>query len=194
MFKQDYTPKAAKATTAGPGADLDTDNLTGFRLFEKGETLFREGERGAEAYVIKSGSVRISVVRDNTWESIGIRGPNTIIGEMAIISDMPRMATATAEAETVCIALSRWVLRQLLEKADLETRTVIEFLVNHLRDAVEPGDAAAGDAGAARRNARILEHLLRAPETAARMEKLDPFFALLCRNLLARAEKTLTLV
>ncbi len=188
MFKQDYTPKTATATIGSSGPDIDTDNLTGFRLFEKGETLFIEGKRGAEAYVIKSGSVRISVIKNNVWESIGIRGADTIVGEMAIIADMPRMATATAEEETICITLSRWVLRQLLEKADLETRTIIEFLVNYIRESAERGDAAAPDPDQVRRNLRILDHLLRTPEMVTKLEKLDPFFALLCRNLLERAQ------
>ena len=188
VFKEDYTPTSMvpdkKKTAPGP----ESDHLTGFRLFEKGEVLFKEGDRGAEAYVIKSGCVRISVIKDNIWEDRGIREAPSIIGEMAIVSDMPRMATATAEEETVCITLARVVVRRLLESADLETRAIVEFLINHIRDAdgEEPPDDET-----ARRNVGILRYLLESPETEARFETLDPFFALLCRNLVERAEKTL---
>ena len=188
VFKDDYTPKAMAPDKEKTAPDSESGHLTGFRLFEKGEVLFNEGDRGAEAYVIKSGSVRISVTKDNVWEDRGIREAPSIIGEMAIVSDMPRMATATAEEETVCITLSRAVMRRLLESVDLETRTIIEFLINHIRDADggEPPDDEP-----ARRNVLILRHLLESPETGARFETLDPFFALFCRNLVERAEKTL---
>ena len=188
VFKDDYRPKSMTPDKEKTASDPESDQLTGFRLFEKGEVLFKEGDRGAEAYVIKSGRVRISVIKDNVWEDHGIREAPSIIGEMAIVSDMPRMATATAEEETVCITLARVVMRRLLESADLETRTIVEFLINHIRDAdgEEPPDDEQ-----ARRNVGILRYLLESPETEARFKTLDPFFALLCRNLVERAEKTL---
>ena len=188
VFKDGYTPKAMAPDKLKTAPDPESDHLADFRLFEKGEVLFKEGDRGAEAYVIKSGCVRISVVKDNVREDHGIREAPSIIGEMAIVSDMPRMATATAEEETVCIALSRAVMRRLLESVDLETRAIVEFLINHIRDADE---GEPPDDEPARRNVRILKHLLESPETEARFKTLDPFFALLCRNLLERAEKTL---
>ena len=187
VFKDDYTPKTMTPDKKKTALDPESDHLTSFRLFERGEVLFKEGDRGAEAYVIKSGCVQISVVKDNIWEDRGFREAPSIIGEMAIISDMPRMATAIAEEETVCIALSRAVMRKLLESVDLETRAIVEFLIDHIRDADrgEPPDDEP-----ARRNVRILKHLLDSPETKARFETLDPFFALLCQNLVERAEKT----
>ena len=188
VFKDDYTPKSMTPDKKKTASDLESNQLTGFRLFEKGEVLFNEGDRGAEAYIIKSGRVSISVVKDNVWESRGFREAPSIIGEMAIVSDMPRMATAIAEEETICITLSRAVVRQLLGSADLETRTIVEFLINHIRDA--DGEELPDD-GLARRNIGILRHLLESPETEARFETLDPFFALLCRTLVERAEKTL---
>jgi len=168
--------------------DSGSDLLTGLRLFKKGEVLFNEGDRGAEAYVIKSGRIKISVLKNNVWEDRGIREAPSIIGEMAIVSDMPRMATATAEEETICITLSRAVMRWLLESLDLETRAIVEFLINHIRDA--DGDEPPDDE-LARRNVLILKHLLESPETEARFKALDPVIGLLCRNLADRAEKTL---
>ena len=187
VFRDDYKPKSRTPDKEKTAPDPESDHLTSFRLFERGEILFKEGDRGAEAYVIKSGCVQISVVKDNIWEDRGFRVAPSIIGEMVIISDMPRMASATAEEETVCIALSRAVMRKLLESVDLETRTIVEFLINHIRDA-DGGDPP--DDEPAQRNVRILKHLLESPETKARFETLDPFFALLCRNLVERAEKT----
>ena len=187
VFKDYYTPKSMTPDKEKAAPDTDSELLISFRLFEKGEVLFKEGERGAEAYVIKSGSVRISIVKDNIWEDHGLRNAPSIIGEMAIVSDMPRMASAIAEEETVCIVLSRAVMHRLLESLNLETRAIVEFLINHIRDA---GIGGAPDDEPAQRNARILKHLLGSAKTKVQFETLDPFIALLCRNLVERVEKT----
>ncbi len=183
MFRSDYTPKSMRPDK-DKAAEPTSDHLASFRLFEKGEELFHEGERGGEAYLIKSGRVRITQEKDGTTQDLGIREPNAIIGEISIISDMGRMGTATAEEETVCIALSRAVFRRMLEDLDLETRVVIEFLADYIRSADE-GEPA--DHELARRHHRILEYIVDNPETDSKIARLEPFFALLCRSLIERA-------
>jgi CRP/FNR family transcriptional regulator, cyclic AMP receptor protein len=62
-----------------------------------GTVLVREGEPGKEMYVIQSGKVRIwKKVRD-VEKVLAILGPGEFFGEMAIISNKPRNASATVE-------------------------------------------------------------------------------------------------
>lgn len=157
------------------------DHLARFRLFEAGEVLFKEGDRGGEAYVIKAGKVRIT---HSPSRELGSIGPGQIIGEMAVISDMERMATATAVEETVCVALSRLAMRRMMESVDLEMRTIIEFLVDHIRNSTEGHSI---DVEEARRNRRILEILMENPDTQTKLALQEPFFRMLCNSLLARA-------
>lgn len=66
------------------------------RSFPAGQVLFREGEPGAEMYVIQSGRVRISKVFPSGERTLAVVGPGEFFGEMAILNDKPRTATATA--------------------------------------------------------------------------------------------------
>jgi len=158
------------------------DHLARFRLFEAGEVIFSEGERGGEAYVIKSGKVSIT---QSPSRHLGAIGPGQIIGEMAVISDMERIATATATEETVCVALSRLAMRRMMDSVDLEMRTIIEFLVDYIRDRTE---GVHVDDEEARRNRRILEILMESPDTQTKLALQEPFFRMLCNSLVERAK------
>jgi len=175
-------PPVTRTKQGEDGAQVD--HLARFRLFEAGEILFEEGGRGGEAYIIKSGKVRISHA---SARELGVTGPGQIIGEMAVISDMERIATATAVEETVCVALSRQAMRRMMESVDLEMRTIIEFLVDYIRDSIEGHEL---DHEEARRNRRILEILMENPDTQTKLALQEPFFRMLCNSLLARADKT----
>lgn len=159
------------------------DHLAHFRLFEVGEVIFEKGARGGEAFVIKSGSVKIEY---SPSQKLGTIGPGQIIGEMAVISDMERMATATAAEETVCVALSRQAMRMMMDSVDLEMRTIIEFLVDYIRDKTEGTFVNHEEA---RRNHRILEVLMDNSDTQSKLALQEPFFRMLCNSLLERAKQ-----
>jgi CRP-like cAMP-binding protein len=57
-----------------------------------GKVLMRQGELGAEMFIIAGG--RVAVERDG--RSIAERGPGEIFGEIALLSEVPRTATVTA--------------------------------------------------------------------------------------------------
>ncbi len=76
-------------------------------LFEKlgksaaaGEVLFRDGEAGEVMYVIRQGRVRIVTEvevegpKKKVRKQLAILGPGDFFGEMAILNDKPRTATA----------------------------------------------------------------------------------------------------
>lgn len=168
--------------------DLDMGELCDFRLYDKGESLFHEGDRGAEAYVIKSGAVSVTRTRANGEQEVGVVKAGGIVGEMAVISDMPRIATATALEETLCVVLSRRAVQIMMARTDFETRTLIDFLIARVQ---EDAQGEAVDKDELRRNHRILELLLNSPEQLDKLNKMEPFFVLLCNSLLERARKVL---
>jgi len=59
---------------------------------EPGETLFREGDEGDRAFVVRSGAVNLSM----KGRPISIIGESQIFGEMALLDDRTRSATAIA--------------------------------------------------------------------------------------------------
>ena len=66
--------------------------------FAAGERLFAQGDYGDAAYVILSGEVDIVVSTEERSVRVARLGQHDFVGEMAILCDVPR--TATAEATT----------------------------------------------------------------------------------------------
>jgi CRP-like cAMP-binding protein len=65
--------------------------------FPKGTVLFREGETGKEMFVLQSGRVVITKTVRDTEKTLAVLGPGEFFGEMALISNKPRNATAVVE-------------------------------------------------------------------------------------------------
>jgi len=71
------------------------------RLFErfgkevpKGTILFRENDPGQEMYIIQTGKVRISKKVREIEKTLAIMGKGDFFGEMSILNNKPRSATA----------------------------------------------------------------------------------------------------
>lgn len=75
--------------------------------FKEGDIIFCEFEPGEEMYVIKEGKVRITKIQNNKEKTIDIIGPGEIFGEMALIDNDKRTATAIAETDVVLIRVDR---------------------------------------------------------------------------------------
>jgi len=65
--------------------------------FPKGTVLFREGETGKEMFVLQAGRVVITKTVRDTEKTLAVLGPGEFFGEMALISNKPRNATAVVE-------------------------------------------------------------------------------------------------
>src|SRR5215468_9305945 len=61
------------------------------------DTLFHEGETGKEMFVLQAGRVVITKTVRDTVKILPTLGPGEFFGEMALISNRPRNATATVE-------------------------------------------------------------------------------------------------
>ncbi len=68
-----------------------------------GSTLLREGEDGDRVYVIASGDVAVT----RGGEPLATLRRSDVVGEMALLDDAPRNATAVAVTETQLYALDR---------------------------------------------------------------------------------------
>lgn len=66
------------------------------RTFQKGEIIFSEFEPGDAFYLIQSGRVQLVKVIGDIEKTLDILQPSEMFGEMAILEDSPRSATAIA--------------------------------------------------------------------------------------------------
>lgn len=102
-------------------ADVATDDLRHLaraleeETFAAGERIFAIDERGDEMYVIASGRVGISINRDaRAQDFIAVLGEGECFGEMNLLDELPRSATAQALEDTHLLTLEKARLRGLL--------------------------------------------------------------------------------
>lgn len=90
------------------------------RQFLPGQSIFRQGEDAAEAYLIEAGKVRIYVdSEDGKTVEIATLGEGEIFGEMALMRHPPvRSANAEAVDKTRIVVITYHALHQKLEKTD----------------------------------------------------------------------------
>ncbi len=87
--------------------------------FAKGETLFLQGECGDYIYIIIHGAVEIIKTTNNKKETIANVTSGDILGEMAVLADEPRCASAIATEPTRVIMVKDRTLRLALLNNDL---------------------------------------------------------------------------
>ena len=77
------------------------------RVFQKGEIIFSEYEPGDAFYLIQSGRVQIVKIMGDIEKTIDILQPTELFGEMAILEDSPRSATAIALDQVKVLEFNR---------------------------------------------------------------------------------------
>ena len=98
------------------------------RRFKAGETIFRAGDPGDGFYLVESGRVIISAVVGAESRPLATVNAGEFFGEMALLDDAPRSATATAEVDTRAFCIGREELLALLEqKPRLALNLIREF-------------------------------------------------------------------
>ena len=104
------------------------------RTFEIAETLFNEGDKGTCAFLIKQGEVKITKLDGQSKKkTIAHLGKGNIIGEMALIDDAPRAATAIAMGQVETMEVSREDFQKRLEKSDPVISLLLQTLTDRLR-------------------------------------------------------------
>lgn len=104
------------------------------RSFNSGEVIFSQGDRGAEAFLINSGHVQIFQADDDGLKEIAKVGPGQIFGEMGVISDSNRMATASAVGETEVLCCHRRQLMRRIEDMHEDRRDALRFLIVYCQE------------------------------------------------------------
>jgi CRP/FNR family transcriptional regulator, cyclic AMP receptor protein len=72
-----------------------------------GESIFREEDLGDEMYLVRSGQVSIQQELPSGPAQLDLVEPGGYFGEMAIIDDLPRTASARAEVDTSLLVLHK---------------------------------------------------------------------------------------
>ncbi len=105
------------------------------RSIPKGTVLFREGDPGTEMFLILSGTIAVSVkTKDGGEVAIAELSTGEFLGEMSIIEDAPRSATATAVEDTVLKTLTgERFSRFIVETPTTASRIMQRMLISTCR-------------------------------------------------------------
>lgn len=96
------------------------------RRYNAGETIFGEDMLGAGMYVVKEGEVAITKkINKNKEIELAVIGERNFFGEMALIDEMPRSASAKAKKDTVLFAFCKPDLENIMERNPKVAATII---------------------------------------------------------------------
>jgi CRP-like cAMP-binding protein len=106
------------------------------KLFEKhyraGEAIFREGDPGNALFIVLEGRVAITHAVDGVEKSLATLSPGTYFGELALIDEQPRFASARADEDSVLLILYKSHFDQLIEGS----KTIAAHIMANLLKAV----------------------------------------------------------
>jgi len=103
------------------------------KIFHKGHVIYKEGQSSNAAYIIKQGSVALYRVAANKRINLGTLRPGQIFGEMGVITEEKRSATAEALEYTEVIVLDQNLLHTLLLKSPRPIQIITSYLVERVR-------------------------------------------------------------
>jgi CRP/FNR family cyclic AMP-dependent transcriptional regulator len=106
-----------------------TGNNIDVQPFKAGSVIFREGDEAHELFVIKSGQVRIQIGNRTVTELAA----DSIFGEMALIDNEPRSATAVAVTDVELVAVSEKQFLFLVSQTPYFALKVMRILAQRLR-------------------------------------------------------------
>lgn len=91
----------------------DLANNYGVKL-KKGDVIFCEFEPGKTLFFLQKGQVDITKIVGNKAKTLAIIHSGDIFGEMAILEEMPRSATAIAKTDCELLELDKEAFEQLV--------------------------------------------------------------------------------
>lgn len=107
-----------------------TGNNVATRFVKAGGIIFREGDEATELFVIKSGQVRIQLGNRTLTEL----GPDSIFGEMALIDNEPRSASAIAITDVEIVPVGERQFLFLVSQTPYFALKVMRVLAQRLRN------------------------------------------------------------
>ena len=134
-MRKGVKPSAATAAMATFNADLlaaleaRLERATVLR-YEPGSVIMREGDAGTTMYVILRGQVDITI-KGSVVESAGT---GATIGEMALVDQSARAATATAKTECKLLAVNRKALIEVVKAEPAIGMAMMRSMAARLRN------------------------------------------------------------
>ena len=120
--------------------------------FRPGETICTQGEPGDSAFIILSGNGEVLVDIGGEMRRVAEIKKNDVVGEMALLTDMPRTATVVADSEIAALRISKENFFRILQEFPEVSMEMMRVLARRLERtthdlAVVRGQLAEAGAG-----------------------------------------------
>ena len=111
-------------------ADSSTQNI---KSYFKGQTIYKEGQKGTVAYMIKKGTVNIYRTVDGRKTVIDRLGKGEIFGEMGPLSGQERSSSAEAAEYCDLLLLTEHVIQTMLGRCPKTIQHITQILIKRIR-------------------------------------------------------------
>ena len=75
------------------------------KKYTAGDIIFHEGESGKAVYVVLDGSIKIIKKSNSESKTLAVLGPGSHFGELSLIGQCSRFATAVAEKDSILLIM-----------------------------------------------------------------------------------------
>jgi small-conductance mechanosensitive channel len=112
--------------------------------YTRGEAMVRQGDTGDSLYLIRSGSVEISLKTGKSNPVVlASLGPGGCFGEMSLLTGEPRSATVTALEETQVVVVGKEGLKTLFESNPLLVEPLSSMLEKRRKEQIASQNKAS---------------------------------------------------
>ncbi len=111
--------------------------------YDDGEAFAQQGESGDAMYIIVSGEVAVVVGDDTGERDVAIRRRGDVVGEMAVITSQPRMASLIPRGPVRVLSIERRGFESILRDRPGTALGVIEVLCGRLAEPTASGGPPA---------------------------------------------------
>jgi CRP/FNR family transcriptional regulator, cyclic AMP receptor protein len=100
--------------------------------FDPGKAVFHQGDQADAAYLIIEGEAEVIVDTPSGPLTLATLGSNEIVGEMAILCDVPRTATIRAKTRLVCLRISKDPFMRMVREFPNMAVSIMQELAHRL--------------------------------------------------------------
>ena len=118
-----FDPKRLAELADGLGSDEPV-------YFDRGKTIVQEGQAGLRMYAVLEGRVAVSIGGSGVVERLG---PGGVFGELALLEQTPRLASAVAETDCQLLPINRTAFLLLVKTSPEFAESLLGSLAERLR-------------------------------------------------------------
>ena len=106
---------------------FNTDPLA--ESFPAGQTVFKEGDSGEHMFAVVKGSVEITI----NGKFVDLVEAGSVFGEMALVEEKPRIATAIVKADAQLVRIDRKRFLFLIQQTPFFALQLMGIMAERLR-------------------------------------------------------------